>query len=608
MKTHCSFPPSRSASSLCSGRVNRYGPCTSGTVGDNKTTCYRRGRGRYLVVVSCLLALQSSGSCANPLGIEVMSVEEAKPVLKAHGSPSLGNKKRLVVVKHVDSEGPCHPQLLPGCALEKINGVVIDSTEQFESACESLRPGDLVTLEGLYVSAVVGRRRRWVNGKAEVRIPVRNDGTPDKDGPPMAISQATGVGMPVIGKQSQQAPKGDEDDRELLQSNPTAFAMPRITIDSDLPGYEDFGANATAFCHVKYSKGPRGQTIFTLYVGKEGWMGSKVWPVTMEGFVVGEPSPHASMSPIKLQSVLHRAYKEGRFCTHGRYVRWYPGDNLPSWESICGEKMQSDEGAAQRSARLESFAWEFDGEKHGLRCQWSPDGRRKCKAIYVHGVVHGLEEEWGDDEEYDRSPYRFGLANGVAERFYGVDKPRQRSSAINGKKTGLDISWWYNGTIMTQQTWKEGELDGLSESFHENGQRSSLCLFRMGRLAADEQVWDEQGNPLPGEKAAVEPARGLRSDETLAKKGLEGNGPYEFGFQQGVAMGQDDYLLIKTMEARGGGLKDVLGRITGRLVKFRGELVEAEASVAKGADSRLLDVAKGRYEGYVKELGPYGKQ
>lgn len=82
---------------------------------------------------------------------------------------------------------------------------------------------------------------------------------------------------------------------------------------------------------------------------------------------------------------------------------------------------------------------------------------------------------------------------------------------------------------------------------------------------------------------------------------------YDIGFRQGESLGRDDRQMLSVIEERGQSIDEaVLGRVRGRMSKFFAEMLEAEQQHSRGADSRLLDIAKGRYEGYRKGVASYG--
>lgn len=88
-----------------------------------------------------------------------------------------------------------------------------------------------------------------------------------------------------------------------------------------------------------------------------------------------------------------------------------------------------------------------------------------------------------------------------------------------------------------------------------------------------------------------------------------GSQDYLVTFRQGELMGRNDQDMLSAIEARGQSIDEfVTGRVQGRIAKFVGEVLEAERQQTRVGSSRFYDLAKGRYDGYIHGLGPYGQQ
>ncbi len=65
---------------------------------------------------------------------------------------------------------------------------------------------------------------------------------------------------------------------------------------------------------------------------------------------------------------------------------------------------------------------------------------------------------------------------------------------INGKKDGKWTIWYHNtGTKSYEENWKDGELDGLSTNWSENGQKWHEGTFKDGEVIKETR-WDKDGN------------------------------------------------------------------------------------------------------------------
>ena len=152
-----------------------------------------------------------------------------------------------------------------------------------------------------------------------------------------------------------------------------------------------------------------------------------------------------------------------------------------------------------------------EGKKDGLRKAYYENGKLRLKTNYKNDKLDGILMQYtslgilfwkenfkdgkkdGLDEWYDsengqletRTNYKNGefdaFIDGVFTYNFGNS---QKISTIetykDGKKDGLEESFYENGQLEYQKNYKDGKEDGLFEGFYENGQLKFKLLFKNG--------------------------------------------------------------------------------------------------------------------------------
>lgn len=120
------------------------------------------------------------------------------------------------------------------------------------------------------------------------------------------------------------------------------------------------------------------------------------------------------------------------------------------------------------------------------------------KTKYVGGKrvdpISGKVFEKGMPGSYYESSYDNGERNGLTKIFY-KNRPKQRPSENNykyGMKHGTYKYWFENGNVSGQEEYYFEQLDGLSQSWHENGQLKVEAKYDRGILVS-KKCWDESG-------------------------------------------------------------------------------------------------------------------
>ena len=76
--------------------------------------------------------------------------------------------------------------------------------------------------------------------------------------------------------------------------------------------------------------------------------------------------------------------------------------------------------------------------------------------------------------------------------WYG-DQLTDRYSIKNGELEGLCETWYPNGQMEARMNFKNGKLDGLCETWHPDGKREGRSYYKDGELHGLSKVWDRNG-------------------------------------------------------------------------------------------------------------------
>jgi len=100
------------------------------------------------------------------------------------------------------------------------------------------------------------------------------------------------------------------------------------------------------------------------------------------------------------------------------------------------------------------------------------------------------------DENYDLfgiMMYENEVFNGVSFKNYDDGTLSSEQTYKDGKKDGLFKYYNKNGTLSSEQTYKDGKLDGLSKEWYTNGQLSREGILKDGKKEGDFKWYYENG-------------------------------------------------------------------------------------------------------------------
>ena len=93
---------------------------------------------------------------------------------------------------------------------------------------------------------------------------------------------------------------------------------------------------------------------------------------------------------------------------------------------------------------------------------------------------------------------------------------RVETSYIDGKLDGLSESWHENGKKASEVNYKDGKRDGVSVEFHGNGQKWREVNYKDGKLVeGSEKFWNNKGERVDSMKESFKKLKDSLAHELL---------------------------------------------------------------------------------------------
>jgi antitoxin component YwqK of YwqJK toxin-antitoxin module len=99
-------------------------------------------------------------------------------------------------------------------------------------------------------------------------------------------------------------------------------------------------------------------------------------------------------------------------------------------------------------------------------------GRQLYKWNFVNGKKHGLQETWYDNgQQTCKWNFVNGRKNGLQEVWYKNGKQMCKWNYVNGQQHGLQETWYDNGREEYEENYVNGRKHGLQKGWHRNGRQ-----------------------------------------------------------------------------------------------------------------------------------------
>lgn len=125
-----------------------------------------------------------------------------------------------------------------------------------------------------------------------------------------------------------------------------------------------------------------------------------------------------------------------------------------------------------------------DGKEDGKSQTYDEDGTLTSDCFYVNGVTHGKQTNFYSSSRGDFtriSSYKMGVPTGkFVETFTNGVVRKSGEYDANGKLTGQWVERKKDGKITSDQTYKDGILDGATKTYYNDGTVERITMYANG--------------------------------------------------------------------------------------------------------------------------------
>lgn len=173
-----------------------------------------------------------------------------------------------------------------------------------------------------------------------------------------------------------------------------------------------------------------------------------------------------------------------------------------------------------------------DGELEGELIFYGINGTKTMVKNFEKGKENGMRKSWYlNGSIKTENEYKNGEINGVAKSFYRSGQLESESNYINGQLSGISVTYHENGQKDQLITFDEGgKENGISTTYFDNGEVLSNETFKKGDLVAYE-YFDKEGKILSQGKISGKTIDFKRYDHNGF---LHSTGTYEKGGKNGL--------------------------------------------------------------------------
>jgi antitoxin component YwqK of YwqJK toxin-antitoxin module len=160
------------------------------------------------------------------------------------------------------------------------------------------------------------------------------------------------------------------------------------------------------------------------------------------------------------------------------------------------------------SGQLVRRATYLAGELDGPEEKFFPDGKLAERTMYSHDRQQSLLRMWQNGQKRSMLTVTNAGKAELLEEFYDDGKPKSVEPSVWGsdrwedgsmQRHGIVKRWWPNGKLAAQESYKNGELDGPSTTYFEDGTLESSETWTNARVTSRKQ-YDAHGKLLKDER------------------------------------------------------------------------------------------------------------
>lgn len=168
-------------------------------------------------------------------------------------------------------------------------------------------------------------------------------------------------------------------------------------------------------------------------------------------------------------------------------VRYVPADD-------SGKMFTGVNRCSWKDGKKKTLGRFKNGSRDGVWQEWDDKGNRKIAMTYSNGMQSGETLIWKEGELSVREGWFQGMLNGASE-YYSDGKILSRDNYLDNQRNGISTMWYYEtyGTL-GKKGYQNGQLDGASSIYYENGDVYYDALFNKGVLIGNCRIYNNEGN------------------------------------------------------------------------------------------------------------------
>lgn len=134
-----------------------------------------------------------------------------------------------------------------------------------------------------------------------------------------------------------------------------------------------------------------------------------------------------------------------------------------------------------------------DENYSGIWNNWDSSGKLRSWYTYKDGKRDGKYEVLNSEEGMTSTgQYVNGELDGI-QTIYPGNGVRAELPYVNGKRHGVETSWFSDGTVAVEAPWVDGLQDGVVISYYPDGTRQAAIPFYQGKREGVYYTWYEDG-------------------------------------------------------------------------------------------------------------------
>ena len=175
---------------------------------------------------------------------------------------------------------------------------------------------------------------------------------------------------------------------------------------------------------------------------------------------------------------------------------------LRTWTAVNGNKVEANYISSSKGIvklRLKSGKL-FEVPKNKL----SKDDNEFIDSLFKKGVAvgSGVKKNLSKVVDGNKVEEREGVIylkdskipfTGKAFALHENGQKKMEGNFKNGKKDGLETSWYEDGQKRSEDNFKDGKLDGLSIFWFPNGQKGNEGIYKDGIMEGIHRMWHKNG-------------------------------------------------------------------------------------------------------------------